>query len=302
MAARAGSAPPESSLEERPLSVGLRIVGQAAKRGLIPRLPSADALLGEVERWLGMEARETATGAPWVAFGTPLATLRTSLHPAATDVEFIADEAARLTVTATTAEAGPGYHTYLCQLLKRLGTDVNIEWEPADASVGTGDETGYFESGRRSDAETALLFWLRDNLQAACDARERGKPPVQLVAVPGHRFTFEGAIATALGPRDDDWLKTAVNDPRVAADVWPWIADAMDARYLLNRALVLMWTRVRWRAPGTDEERETIEEVLRLLRKAFPFDPDLAYPWREWHELLELSGAVDPMAERIAKE
>src|SRR4029077_3990622 len=30
-----------------------RLTGQAARRGLIPRVPSADALLADVETWLG---------------------------------------------------------------------------------------------------------------------------------------------------------------------------------------------------------------------------------------------------------
>ncbi|MEX2011051.1 MAG: hypothetical protein WEF51_02315, partial [Chloroflexota bacterium] len=160
----------------------------------------------------------------------------------------------------------------------------------------------YFDSGTRADVEEALLLWLHDALQAARAARARAEPGHHLGSFGDHRFAFEGAIATALGPRDDEWLKTAVSDPRVAIDVWPWTPDARDARYLLNRGLVLMWSEVRWRAPATQSERNTIDEVLRLLRKAFPLDPELPYPWREWKELLDLASAADPLYDRIAKE
>lgn len=284
------------------LSVGLRLVGQAAKRGRVPRKPPAEALLAEIEAWLVAETAETAGPIRRTAEGAAEPSLRVLLHPAASDLEIGVGEGARVTAAATTAEVGPGYHTYLCQLLRRMGTDLSIAWEPADPGAGTGDQTGYFDSGQRADAESALLVWLHKALQAARASRAREGRGLQLLPFGDHRFAFEGAIATALGPRDDEWLKAAIEDPRVAVDVWPWTSDAMDARYLLNRALVLMWSEVRWRSPATDGERETIEEVVRLLRKAYPFDPSLPYPWREWKELLFMAGASDPMSDRIARE
>jgi hypothetical protein len=111
-------------------------------------------------------------------------------------------------------------------------------------------------------------------------------------------FRFEGAIATPLGPRSDAWLEQAAGDARVAVDIRPWWADATDARYLLNRALAMLWMEIRWRPPS-EEERPTADEALRLLRRAFPLDPSLPYPWREWHELIVLRDIDDPMARQI---
>jgi hypothetical protein len=290
---------PEGS---NPLSVVLRLVGQASKRGLVPRLPTTEALLTDIEAWLAAEAADTAGPSRRTGDGTEEPGLVVLLHPAASDVEFAVAEGGRVTFGATTAEVGPGYHTYVCELVRRLGTDLSIAWEPTDPAAGTGDQTGYFDSGKRADAESVLLGWLHDALQAASAARARGGNGLHLVPFGDHRFVFEGAIATALGPRDDPWLKAAIDDPRVAIDVWPWTSDARDARYLLNRALVQMWSEVRWRAPATQSERTTIDEVLRLLRKAFPLDPELPYPWREWKELLDFGGTSDPMYDRIAKE
>ena len=73
---------------------------------------------------------------------------------------------------------------------------------------------------------------------------------IQLGIPPGVRYTFDGAIATVLGPRDDAWLEKALADTRVATDITPWWADATDGQYLLNRALCLMWLEVRWRTPA----------------------------------------------------
>ncbi len=287
--------------EESPLSVGLRLVGQASKRGLVPRLPTAEVLLNDIEAWLVAEAADTAGPSRRTEADPNEPGLCVLLHPAASDLEIAVAEGGRVTVSATTAEVGPGYHTFVCQLLRRIGTDLAIAWEPGDPSAGTGDQTGYFDSGTRADVEEAQLLWLHDGLQAALAARARGERG-HLGSFGGHRFAFEAAVITALGPRDDEWLRAAVNDPRVAIDVWPWTPDAMDARYLLNRALVLMWSEVRWRAPATQGERNTIDEVLRILRRAFPLDPELPYPWREWKDLLDFAGAADPLYDRIAKE
>jgi hypothetical protein len=123
---------------------------------------------------------------------------------------------------------------------------------------------------------------------------------LQIGIRPGTVVRFDGALATPLGPRDDAWLEQATGDARVAVDIRPWWADATDARYLLNRALAILWTEIRWRPP-VDDERPVVDEALRCLRKAFPLDPSLAYPWREWHELLEYRDVDDPIARQVSE-
>jgi hypothetical protein len=221
------------------------------------------------------------------------------LHPAADELEVTASESGGVTVRAPTGQVGPGYHTYIGALVHRLGTDLDIDWAQPDAEAAPGDD-GYLASGARADAERHLLVWLHDTLARAKALRTKNRPALQLAGSEGERFSFEGAIATALGPRDEGWLDAAIGDPRVAIEAWPWWADATDGRYLLNRALCLMWTEVRWRPPATEGEIVLLDEVLRLLRKAFPFDPSLPYPWGAWQEILKLRGASEPMAAQIA--
>jgi hypothetical protein len=117
---------------------------------------------------------------------------------------------------------------------------------------------------------------------------------------PGVRFTLDEPVATPLGPRDDAWLEQALADWHAALDIVPWWADATDARYLLNRALCLMWTEVRWRSPATPAERAVLDEVARLLRRALPLDPALPYPWHAWLELFDLRGVDDAIGRQVA--
>ena len=106
-------------------------------------------------------------------------------------------------------------------------------------------------------------------------------------------------MATALGPRDDAWLETAVADTRIAVGITPWWADATDGLSYLNRALCLMWLEVRWRPPALKEEGLLLDEVHRLLAKAFPLDPTLPFPWSAWAEIVALRGIDDPMARQV---
>jgi hypothetical protein len=301
------------------LSLAVHVVGHASKRGLIPRVPSAEQLISDVERWLtadypeivrSVRRQETPTGEP---------ELMVNLHPAAPEASVQAGEGGRVSLVAPTSAAGPGYHTFVTSLARRLATELSIDWGAGGPAEAVGDaaldapvrlalagapppETrspGFLE---RQAVERLYLGWLGAELAAARETRRRGGPGVQLELRPGVQFSFDGAIATVLGPRDDAWLERAIGDPRVAINVTPWWADATDARYLLNRALCLLWTEVRWRPPIDPVEQALLDEVARLLWQAFPLDPSLAYPWREWGELLELRGVDEPAATSLVRD
>ena len=349
------------------MSITIRAVGQASRRGATRRVPNAAALLEAVDEWLVAGAAETLRGHIPGARTLDDA-LEVSLHPAAPPVRFEATDTGRLVAEAQTVPVGPGYHTYVAGLLRRLGDELDVEWsgpesdegaplEPVDdddddergsllsratslpgavvsrattlpgavvsrattlpgavvsratalpgavVSRATGvdgeiepssDPTGTFFSGARADAERGHLAWLRSSLVAVQDARRRRVDGLHLGTPAGVRYEFEGAVATVLGPRDDAWLERALADPRIAAEIWPWVADAMDARYHLNRALVLLWTEVRWRPPVGDRETAVLDDVLATFRFAYPLDPSLPWPWPEWREAFVLRGLADP--------
>ena len=271
-------------------------------------------MLGAIAEWLPDAAGDTLRGFDPKARAVD-GGLEASLHPAARPIRISADDRGRVVVSALTVPVGPGYHTYLVNLLERLGDELSIAWAPlatpatpsaARVAVpgaadpdGSIDPTGAFGSGDRRDAERGHLAWLRAALVAVRDARRQRAEGLHLATPPGTRFTVKGAVATVLGPRDDAWLERALADPRIAADVWPWVADAMDAQYLLNRALCLMWLEVRWRPPATPEEIALSDEVLGLLRRAYPLEPELTWPWAAWRELFRLRGERDPATRQL---
>lgn len=269
----------------------IRIGGQASKRGLIPRMPAGERLLGDVAAWLASEYPDHVRIVRQRSVGEGSAELRIGLHPAAPEVTLTASDMGAVTAAAETAAAGPGYHRFVGRVLQRLGTEQGIDW----AMEGSDD----FAFADRPVVERAYLGWLGPILAQARSARRRGASGVHLGTPFGTRYTFDGAIATALGPRDDAWLERAIADPRVAIEITPWWSDATDSAFHLNRALALLWLEVRWRKPAIDGEAETLDEVHRLLSHAYPLDPDLAYPWHPWAEVIELRAIDDGMARQV---
>ena len=283
------------------MPITIRAVGQASRRGKIPRVPDGEKLIAEVDEWLVAAAADTLRGHPQDGLPNGTTAIDVQLHPAARNVRLEATDGGQLTVTAATSPVGPGYHTYVCGLLRRMGDEVGIEWAPsaaADDLTASYDTTGFLESGDRADAERGHLAWLHRALLAAHDARQRGASGLHLETPPGALFTSSGVLATVLGPRSEEWLDRAISDPRVASDVWPWVSDAMDARYMLGRALALLWLEVRWRPPSAEEE-VVLDEVLATLRRAYPLDPGLPYPWVAWSELLALRDHEDPATHQL---
>jgi hypothetical protein len=291
------------------LGLTIRVIGRASRRGIVPRLPGPDRLLADARAWI-----ETEYGPVVRAARVDLAEVGTELvlelYPAADPVSITADPLGVVVASADTSATGPGYHTFVARLLERLGDEVGIEWVredppapggPAPAAAGLKPSPA---AGRRALAERHVVershrAFLERSLARIIELRRGGARSVQIGLPPGTYFQFEGAIATPLGPRDDAWLARAVTDGNVAADIRPWWADATDARYMLGRALVILWTEIRWRPPADETERRVMDEALTLLRRAMPMEPTLPYPWREWAELIDLRGIGDPAAERV---
>jgi hypothetical protein len=272
-------------------ALGVALGGMAQKRGLIPRLPAADRLLADAAVWLTGEYADAVRSTHQRTLPSGETALAVDLHPATSPLVLTASDAGRVTASGDTGVVGPGYHRFVGRILERLGTEIGIDWTDGDGATAFAD---------RGDVERLYLGWLGPRLSRARVKVGRGERAVPLGMPPGVRFATDQALVTVLGPRDNAWLEAAIADPRVALDITPWWADATDARYLMNRALVLMWLEVRWRTPAMEGEADLFDEVHRLLSRAYPIDPDLPFPWHAWAELTALRGVDDPMARQAA--
>ncbi|MBX9626397.1 MAG: hypothetical protein K2X82_21535, partial [Gemmataceae bacterium] len=200
--------------------------------------------------------------------------LLVTLHPAAPPVEVRVGGSGRVRLAAATTPAGPGYHQFLCDLLRPFAADFGLAWDPA-ASL---DPTGYFFDQDRAPCDRHFLRWLAG---ACADNPESvGLRPGDLA------FTHPGPVLTPLGPRPREWAARVAGNPTAGRDFFPWWDPRTDAAFYRNRVLCRLWAEFPWRPPLTEAEGELTDQVAADLATAYKLDPAGELPWREWLEVL----------------
>jgi hypothetical protein len=261
------------------MGVGLYLKGRCT--GKEP--PPPKALLERVEHWArkncGVAPHDYHSAAGKDRDGKPTLLLR--FHPAGGQLEVTALGKGQMCASAKTSPVGPGYHAYLCDLLKRLGAALHVAWEPDEEA---GEATRFFFTGDRAALELEFLRWLKECAQIAHDNVRAGGGWYLSMPI-GHQYECHGQAVTPMGYRDAAWLAAVAKDPSAGTDVFPWWNEGRGPEYDLNRALHLMWTEVRWRKPINSDEARLYELVLALLQDAHADAPNLDYPWREWREM-----------------
>jgi hypothetical protein len=213
-------------------------------------------------------------------------TLFVNFHPTAEDVEIWIPEPGRVAVSAKTSTTGPGYHILLCDWLHLLGDDLAVTWDPPAENGDTGDETGYFHSRNLDAVQAEMLTWLRSMARIVLENLQKAYTGFMVGMPLGHHYPYHGPVVTPLGPRDKTWFEAVADDPARGKDFFAWWNPTPDAGYFLGMALTQMWMHVRWRTPLLQAEAELLLDVHADLERAYRLDPTLAYPWREWQELL----------------
>jgi hypothetical protein len=222
------------------------------------------------------------------------------LHPAAEEL-YLYVERGSVKAEAKTSTVGPGYHAWLCDLLRALGDDVGLRWAPPGDEEF--DETGYFHSRDRRALEEEMLAWLGGLAKAVRrDIADHAPESVLTVNLPiGTSFESSLPVVTPVGPRDLAWFDRVAADARQGIDLFPWWEPGPGAEMLLGRAVTQMWTDVRWREPITDAETDLLDDVLSDLGEAHGIDPGRNYPWREWLELARAHGIEDELPPEVAQ-
>ena len=210
------------------------------------------------------------------------------LHPLDPGLTIIADDEHTLRVLAESGRVGPGYTDYLLRELIELSTRLGLRFdEPLRVDP-------------RQTSEQAKMVLQRE-ARAALDELTHTGEPGSVLLPEQVRFLHDGVVATPFGPRDMAWLASAALGAVRAAEIFPWPDAGLSARYHLGRALSLMWTEVRWRAPQARDEAATLIEVHALLSRAVELEPNLEIPWAAWAELLPWVRADGHEADEIRR-
>jgi len=251
---------------------------------------SAKAVADAVVGWFQSGHRALLTASRTAVDGRGAAAARLHLHPVDPGVRVHVAADGLVTVRADVSPVGPGFHVFLSQALRSLGQDIDVTWVDLPR-VGPRDASEH--------AQERLMGMARAALARLAD---RPGGAISMMLPPQERFEHDGLVATPLGPRDMLWLAKAATGGHVVRDVFPWPEPGLGPRYARGRALALMWVFVRWRAPRSDTERQTLEAVDRLLLDAWVGEPNQDLPWSEWAEVRRLLGAEDEQSPEIARK
>jgi hypothetical protein len=268
------------------MSVELRVAGEYT--------PADQAERDDVQKWLRRLHMRLVARASGVQYGIRTgndakgrAALRVDLHPSANPLEFVVPRSGRVEAAAMTSPVGPGYHSYVCELLTLVGKDLKIDWKLPEQDKYSCDETDFFFTGDLERLEQCMLGWLRVVSDTIVHSLGQ-KDPALIVAMSfSHQYRYHGPVVTPLGPRDAAWWQAVNTDPRNGIDFFPWWSEGKTAPFYLGRALVRMWRDVRWRMPMGVKELSLVLGVLSDLTKAYQLDSTLSYPWVEWAELID---------------
>ena len=279
------------------MSLGLYLKGHyAAEAGASPQVFDQDKLL-ELEKWLSNLAFHELEWTQWTDDDEGNPCLMVQLHPGAEPIMLSPYEDGALLIAAATSSAGPGYHIFVCDLMRKLSQVHGIKFVHDEADEA--DETGYFDTGDKAALYAEFEAWIGALMKRVKElARDGGKFHLAM-PLEGHQFDVPEPILTQLGPRTMDWLEAVAADHSLGRDMFPWWEDGHGAEYHLGRALCYMWGSVRWREPLTESEGELLEKVLHHLDSAYNLDPDLLYPWKEWAQVIDFLGCDYEYGEQV---
>jgi hypothetical protein len=278
------------------MGVGIYLEGSYGKPGFLRRPPDSDTWLGEIKTWIEQREGDQLLHAEITRREPrgPL-TLFARLHPSNEDLEVQCPKPGKVVVSIKTSGGGPGLHQHACRLLHEMQERFEVRWDPPNERKGTGDPSGYFTTGDRVALEREMLNWLQQVMGQVLEMQEQGYEAIG-ISMPIRDVTFltPGALFTSTGPRDIHWLRRAATDLLSGIDIFPWWDEARDAGYYRDRAVVHMWSDVRWRSALTEEEAETHRRVLTLLDHAAVLDPTLSLPETERAEIRAYVDEVEP--------
>ena len=272
------------------MAVGLRLLAKFASP-----VEQPETLMNQIVDWLKQKCSDLVPEISQTSIdNSPV--IFCHLHPAAEQVELSLLDSERLVVSASTSSAGPGYHIFLVSLLKDWAHDFQASWQgPGNESSDYSDETDYFFAGSEQRVFDSMTTWLQSVAGLFFDGTLDPNGTGTALGMPlDTHFESDQLAITPLGPRSLEWMRATSQDGNKGKDFFAWWTPGLGAEYYLGRALNQMWTRVRWRPPVNESERNLLQSVAESLSLAYKLKPGLDYPWAEWNEILELLGTDCP--------
>lgn len=187
------------------------------------------------------------------------------LYPGAEAVFFSWDPAGTVFASCKTSTAGPGYHVYAIDVVKRVGEKCGIAWVWED-------EAEYAPDGDVAVVKEHMRAFLRALAGSFLKDQERDFTMAvnmdMFAPTPADNQVFS---ITPLGPRDRTWWEAAMraeDTDTFAKEFYPWWDVERDAAFYLNTGLLLLWTKIKWFPPMSEAEEAEMQLALECLERA----------------------------------
>jgi hypothetical protein len=262
------------------MSVGFLLLGEMRQIVLEPT-----GFFDKLEKWI-RQRTEMLEPSIRRGFDEEKPCLFCNFHPAAEDVEILLKAPDQITVSANTSSVGPGYHIYLCQLLHEWTDQFGINWKDfgSDDEAEFFDEAEYFFEGNDANVYEHMKRWLQALAKSFLD--DTLTKGTRICMSWNVSYQNDSLAITPLGPREMDWFVGLSDGTIEPKDFFPWFNVGLNAEYFLNRAVVQMWSNVRWRNPINDSETALLHSISNSLEMAYKLEPTLNFPWNDWYEIL----------------
>ena len=145
------------------------------------------------------------------------------LHPAAEEIELSLMDLEHLRASANTSTVGPGFHVFVCSLLRAWSREFGAHWlTPDETSDNYWDEAEYFFTGDERQVFDNMTSWLQAMADGFFDGTLEPTDRAIVLCMPMDiQFESDQLAITSLGPRDRAWLLQTSREGASGKDFLP---------------------------------------------------------------------------------
>lgn len=231
------------------------------------------------------------------------------LYPAEEPAHFHYEGSGRVSCTARTNGAGPGYYHYVITQLEACEKACGIRWQWEEACDGPDSPGEYHRHHDFRSLQMHMAKWLQHTAQYI---NWNGEEMTQFsLSLPlGFSPSGDHFAASALGCWERSWFekvaRSGVDDLEPFAQAFfPWWDQGCGPEFWLNTARVLLWCDCPWHEPASLQEFTVYKTIDDCLELAYRHEPSLRFPWAGWRhvrEILEDETMLTALAQRATTD
>lgn len=277
-------------------------------RGRLPKTlglfaQAAGPWFSRVEAWMAGKAGDLHLAAERGTDETG-STLRCMFALPCAEIDFTSPRKGEVVASFRTSPQGPGYHAFVCDLLRSMETELGIQWSRREDECQ--DEGGYFLSGDWKRLKEHHDQWARSMASKIVNEMNVPGAPADRwkdvsICLPISPQFEGGTIRTHLGPKDVDFFIPIAADSSHAESFHLWPNRERDTLFHKNLAQAILWQAVAWCPPANERQKVFMRRALEHLERAHEAEPQGDFPWREWEELLALTGQASRFGDLIGR-